>query len=77
MTIQPVVGVYGIYPVNDNISKMPANRSKLQIILTPFLVMYNLLSPLARVRLSKHYTTKTTTMYRWLRSRGTGSNIHI
>ena len=64
MTIQPVVGVYGIYSVNDNISKMPANRSKLQIILTPFLVMYNLLSPLALVRLSKHYTTKTTTMYR-------------
>jgi len=24
--------------------------------------MYNLLTPLARVRLSKHYTTKTTTM---------------
>jgi len=29
MNIQPVVGVYGLYPVNDNISKMRANRCKL------------------------------------------------
>ena len=27
------------------------------------MVMYNLLTPLTRVRLSKHYTTKTTTIY--------------
>jgi len=29
--------------------------------------MYNLLIPLACVRLSKHYTTKTTIMYRSMR----------
>ena len=29
----PVVGVYGLYPVNDNISKMRAERCKIQIIL--------------------------------------------
>jgi len=28
--------------------------------------MYNLLTPLARVRLLKHYTTKTITVYRSL-----------
>jgi len=35
--------------------------------------MYNLLTPLARVLLSKHNTT----MYRSFVSRGTGSNQHI
>jgi len=34
--------------------------------------MYNLLTPLARVCLSKHCTTKTTTMYRSLRIQGNG-----
>jgi len=53
MTIQPVVGVYGLYPVNDNMQ-----RCKIQIILKLCLVMCNL-TPLTRVRLSKHYTTKT------------------
>ena len=38
-----------------------------QLYLRVCLVMYNLLAPLARVRLSKHDTTKTTTMYRSLR----------
>jgi len=33
MTIQPVVAVYGLYPVNNNISKMRAKRCKIQIIL--------------------------------------------
>jgi len=36
MNIQPVVGVYVLYLVNDNISKMRANRCKLLIILIPF-----------------------------------------
>jgi len=34
--------------------------------------MYNLLTPLAHVRLSKHYTAKTTTAYRSLRIQGNG-----
>jgi len=34
--------------------------------------MYNLLTPLACVRLSKHYTTKTSTMYRSLLTQGNG-----
>jgi len=33
MTIQPVVGAYGLHPINDNISKMLAKRCKIQIIL--------------------------------------------
>ena len=37
--------------------------------------MYNLIIPLARVRLSKHYTAKTTTMYRSLRIKGNGIYI--
>jgi len=37
MTIQPVVGVYGLYLVNDNISKMRTKRCKIQITLTPLI----------------------------------------
>ena len=33
MTIQLVVGVNGLYPVNDNISKMWAKRGKIQTLL--------------------------------------------
>jgi len=32
--------------------------------------MFNIQTPLAYVRLSKHYTTKTTTMYRSLHIQG-------
>jgi len=32
MTIQPVVGVYCLYPVNDNISKMRTKRCKIQTL---------------------------------------------
>ena len=39
------------------------------------LVMCNLLTPLACVRLSKHYTAKTTTMYRSLCIKGNGIYI--
>jgi len=39
------------------------------------LVMYNLLHPLARVRLSKHYTTKPISMYRLLRIQGKLRNL--
>jgi len=39
--------------------------------------MYNLLSPLAHVRLSKHYTTKTITLYRSLRIEENGIYQHI
>ena len=73
MTIQPVLGLYGLYLVKDNISKMRTKIYRIQIIpkFSPrwfddsncikglCLVMYNLLTPLARVRLTKHYTTKT------------------
>ena len=80
-------GSFRPLPVNDNISKMRAKRCKIQIVLklspcwfneTNYyikgvcLVMSTLLTPLARVRLSKQYTTKTTTMYRSLRIEGNG-----
>ena len=69
MTIQPVVGVYCLYPVNDNISKMRSKRCKIQITQTLILLIWwhqlylGCVFSLARVRLSKHYTTKTATIY--------------
>jgi len=37
MTIQSVVAVYGLYPVNDNISKMRTKRCNIQITLNPLI----------------------------------------
>jgi len=41
------------------------------------LVIYNLLTPLARVYLSKYYINKTTTMYRSLRIQGNRINNYV
>jgi len=41
------------------------------------LVIYNLLTRLARVCLSKHYTIKTTAMYRSLLIEGNRTNQYI
>ena len=72
MTIQPVVGVYELYSVNDYIKLSSQWFDYTNYIYGFCLVMFILLTPLACVRLSKHYTLKTTTMYRSLGIEGNG-----